>query len=923
MTRPTAAERGVEARATAARLAGPEAGWRDDLVWALSGQQSVPEALATALETKLAFDAALTGSDPGRLLALAERLVRQWEFLTAEEERSPRDPRDGALLLADPLAEMARAARPARLVEISTGELIPVTAPAGGPETPRPAWAPARFPRAMPAAEAARYPRRPRAVAEIPPFEPSNVRLWLDLLREGPRGARPRGRGAAAPGVEASPPEETRGGGARYLAGSDGSRLVRIGGRLYRVRTNDAPPEQREMQLELTRTPGMDIATIPGRGAIVAETIYRIAPPIDIRSALRLAETRGWSQTFRPTMDEAEWKRRKEGASFYVTIGYAFVRELEEALATIDPATGRRYGVVDPVIKAEFELTSTMREVTDGPGWEELLRGHSPLAKMAYALSVLELGLRQFPGVAGKPADGALLLNGAGSGDKWIVLTPDFRLFIVDRREQRLEAFRRGVLGAAGGVTMAYGMVAVAASFALPGSSMGAGALALMTAPRQALVRWLASPMVAARGMGVNLMADMGVSALTGQVRSMSDIKSMLTDPVALAGLVLDSIGDMHRKGFDIVVPPDVLGRRAAGAAGGAAARGAVPDLHAPAPEPNVLGPGAATRGLTPPSAGSSPSAGARGTEPDTTARPPAPDTRGTAPPSDPPRTPPPSDPPRTPPPGGGGRPPDEPPDPRMTGPESRGTETGAIHLVDESRIGEHRGTVPGDGPMSIGVSRLGVHPEPLPPRPSWWRLRRNLVRRGRLVTPRMGGYTFEAGRAGGEGTQFRGPIDAPEWRVIGGVWVVSRHPTVLLGSNPKHYRLDVLRLIAAHPNHPLRALLNEEELASGRLRYAPVPYPRRSGSLQLWRQNPQDIQIGHVRSNRTGEAEVLVVQTRYRNQVQGHDLERHGDVGMDEVFVIGGIPVHKMSAWDMFNRGMLRGVKTVDDLLALPTMRF
>ena len=70
--------------------------------------------------------------------------------------------------------------------------------------------------------------------------------------------------------------------------------------------------------------------------------------------------------------------------------------------------------------------------------------------------------------------------------------------------------------------------------------------------------------------------------------------------------------------------------------------------------------------------------------------------------------------------------------------------------------------------------------------------------------------------------------------------------------------------------------------------------------------QNPVDWQAGHGISNRLGGADVIILQSTYRNQIQSARLERHGAVSKDEYYNIGGIAVDPLTAWDLYNRGLL-----------------
>jgi hypothetical protein len=99
------------------------------------------------------------------------------------------------------------------------------------------------------------------------------------------------------------------------------------------------------------------------------------------------------------------------------------------------------------------------------------------------------------------------------------------------------------------------------------------------------------------------------------------------------------------------------------------------------------------------------------------------------------------------------------------------------------------------------------------------------------------------------------------------------------------------------------------------------------------WREHPYDWQAGHVRTGsarvvgtdgqvRVFDADVLVLQTRYQNQLQSnlHEAGGMGDITVDEVVVIGNIAVDVESAWDLWRRNYVD--LTYEQMLNLPRLR-
>lgn len=115
---------------------------------------------------------------------MAQRLLEARSFLHREEERSPRDPTDGALLIQSELQMFGAAKISAETVTGPLGESFSATR--NRREAPLPVWAPSGFPAGMTRQEIDSYPKRPRTVSEIPTFLTANVRRWSEIVQQGP-----------------------------------------------------------------------------------------------------------------------------------------------------------------------------------------------------------------------------------------------------------------------------------------------------------------------------------------------------------------------------------------------------------------------------------------------------------------------------------------------------------------------------------------------------------------------------------------------------------------------------------------------------------------------------------------------------------------------------------------------------------------
>lgn len=206
---PTTAERGIADRGTSNRLHAPVEPPKDTKPFSehwlgLQGAGVIPDVLAHGLIWQLELDALQREPIESRQ-EMAEKLLKLWEFLKQMETEMPRDPKDSALLVADALKVMSQAKGTVQLIELPSGESIPVVEDWQDPVLPP--WAPSHFPQEMTAEQQARYPQRPKRVDDIPPFYPDNVSQWTALRDYQP----------AAPPPEPRKPRAKRGETGEYI----------------------------------------------------------------------------------------------------------------------------------------------------------------------------------------------------------------------------------------------------------------------------------------------------------------------------------------------------------------------------------------------------------------------------------------------------------------------------------------------------------------------------------------------------------------------------------------------------------------------------------------------------------------------------------------------------------------------------------
>jgi RHS repeat-associated protein len=111
-----------------------------------------------------------------------------------------------------------------------------------------------------------------------------------------------------------------------------------------------------------------------------------------------------------------------------------------------------------------------------------------------------------------------------------------------------------------------------------------------------------------------------------------------------------------------------------------------------------------------------------------------------------------------------------------------------------------------------------------------------------------------------------------------------------LVGSSRSQMRRAAQRIIGADPNHPLRFLLD----SNGRFKAT------RGVTHDALIDSPDRVQMGHIRSNKAGGPERLMLQGAWENQRNAVTLERpriHGFVEDQPAIDIGGIAVEQKTA--------------------------
>lgn len=130
-----------------------------------------------------------------------------------------------------------------------------------------------------------------------------------------------------------------------------------------------------------------------------------------------------------------------------------------------------------------------------------------------------------------------------------------------------------------------------------------------------------------------------------------------------------------------------------------------------------------------------------------------------------------------------------------------------------------------------------------------------------------------------------------PVFTEINNIKVKSWVDGILIGTSTGQMKSAAARIIQNTPNHPLKKLLVNGKLKPSRLK---------GKDLEYYKNNPDILEMGHVRSRNLKEEDIIVLQSAYFNQKWGKDLERHGFIFMDEILIIGNIGVHKGTAHEL-----------------------
>jgi hypothetical protein len=884
------------------RLASQSAGTPDlPPLWRLLGQSAIPDALADALTSELELGDAIVHGPAERIYPLAKRLVATWEFLLDAQGQSRRDPRDSALLVTDELTALAEV-KSIKLVTTVTGEAIPVVS---REETASlPAWAPSRFPPRMAQEAVRRYPKRPRDVGQIPPFDPKNVRLWQAILDQGPQrsaSARPgAGSDAFAPIPIVDEPARRPGNEHALRAATQATGVVKTPTIAEAVRLLSSLSLR-----HLSRATGVTF-TVPDLDAklagltevILYHSVYTVVldrqgEPFDLHGRLDypilvpepgsqmqrncpppgvyISVQRYGDGSFR-IGEGPITKLLFGGAGSFVEYGYGYSgpHEFQTTIQRYLDALGRSY-IASVSTRSLFQR----RDITI-----DLISDTVPrLVEAALPFTVREVTSRLERDIE----DYQRFLASLSEELVRTLIHEQIRARVRDYLIKKLGPKVIPFLNAASAV---YDAVAGAEE-------------------RMRVRHALAAVIMALKGTSSD---DMTISAKVLSKVMADEVYERIRQGLVNRGAKLAKHAARHLKPQakaqapapdapapdappEPKAPEATTGNAAVDASGNVTHQKPVPKPYDPFDKPLTAQEIAEVERLqaarkqkeaeqarkTGDTGAGDTGTGDTGTGDDAT----------------------------------GHRQADPAHDEHPAG--RRG-----LFVVGESRIEGDTATATGSTATALssaGTSATGTAVAASTAQPGGSGTptqRRTLVEPGKPAVPRSTGDPLE----------FQTPIGPPRSTTIGGAPVVSRHPGVLLGARKDHFREDVAKVIAADPHHPMRAMLNPSTLGTGKPEFVSTPHGAGGRRETEWRRHPEDWQAGHARSSHGGDADVLVLQTRYGNQRQDalHETGRRGEVTMDRVVVIGHIAVEYHSAWDLWHHGYVDlSWDEMNDLPVLP----
>ena len=320
---------------------------------------------------------------------------------------------------------------------------------------------------------------RIKRVEDIPQFQPDKIKTWNSIVALGP----PPDYDPRRPWNGVRPPKVKEFVDRRPIPGRGGAGVIELPMGMYAViRPGGADAR---IQYKLIKTPDMNVDSPEGRKHILAAVISQILEHKQSEAyyddvAVELLKRQ--SNSPRGVVyanDPRTFNKMSDTREFSFEVGVSFLMNLDEVTEGLVPM--KTLQLLEPGVDVKKHEAR--------PLWEELYPNNSRRERAFWGWKRMADARRLYDPSLGRPVPGHFyegnqmfyVADGMFAGDQ-IWMTEDARLFTVNQREAMIEAFRQGVLAAAGMIAVAYIQIALALIL-VEGPAIVANIARIVTAP--------------------------------------------------------------------------------------------------------------------------------------------------------------------------------------------------------------------------------------------------------------------------------------------------------------------------------------------------------------------------------------------------------------------------------------------------------
>jgi len=296
---------------------------------------------------------------------------------------------------------------------------------------------------------------RPKRVEEILTFRPEAVARWNRIVAQGPPPdyEPPARRGARKPAARAGR-EVVR------TPGFQHQKPIELPFGMHAV-VHPGGPDAR-LIYTLIKTPNMNTTTPEGRLAILEAVVARVLAPrydesyaaVAARDLMKVST--GGKEGIVYANAPTEFERRSPGMEFTFEVGLTFLMNLDQVTD----------GAVPWSLISQLDPHVEVKKDEPKPLWQELYPTVTTRERVYWVEKRIADARPLWDPKLGRPKPGAFypgysmryVSDGPFAGDQ-IWATREYRIYQVNERAALLEAFRIGVLRAAGGVALAYALI--------------------------------------------------------------------------------------------------------------------------------------------------------------------------------------------------------------------------------------------------------------------------------------------------------------------------------------------------------------------------------------------------------------------------------------------------------------------------------